>query len=94
MEAEYETFILVWCEREIEVRHQENWLNTCYWHVELRCSERLPVTETGYRSHFVPAAEFANESDVRTFVESWLDEAALSPAWQQYLADSRQLKLF
>ena len=50
----YETFMLVWCARNIEVSYQANWLNSSYCHIELRCEERLPVTKTGYRSQFVP----------------------------------------
>jgi hypothetical protein len=90
----YDTFDLFWCERDIEVRYQANWLNSDHCHIELRCAERLPVTETGYRSHFVPEGVFSGEDEIRTYVLTWLDEAARDPNWARYLEDSKQLKLF
>lgn len=94
MREGYDTFSLTWCERDIEVSYQANWLSSGNWHIELRCSERLPVTETGYRSHFMPTDAFSNEDDLRTCVLAWLDTAAHDPNWQRYLEDSKQLKLF
>ena len=90
----YETFTLVWCEREVEVSVQANWLNTGHWHIELRCVERLPVTETGYRSHFAPEGVPSAQDDVRMYVLEWLDTSAQDPSWQRYVEDSKQLKLF
>ena len=90
----YQTFTLVWAERSIAVSHQSNWLRSLYWHIELRCADRLPVTETGYRSIFMPQADFADETAIKDFVTRLLDEAADGKAWQAYLAASRQLKLF
>jgi hypothetical protein len=94
MEEEQITFTLIWAERVVEVRCQPNWLNSDYGHIELRSTTRLPVTETGYRSHFVPGAAFSDEAYVRAYVERWLNEAAQTRAWQHYLKDSRQLTLF
>ncbi|WP_299771265.1 hypothetical protein [uncultured Tateyamaria sp.] len=94
MSDEYEEFGLVWQERLVSVRYQANWLNSGFCHIELRCSERLPVTETGYRSIFVPNPDFVGDADVETFVLGVLDEAAALKTWVQYVKDSRQLKLF
>jgi hypothetical protein len=88
----YATFALVWSERQIMVSFQQNWLNSRHWHIELRCDEPLPVTTTGYRSHFVPDAAFADQGEIVEFVQSWLDTAASRKPWQTYLAESRQLK--
>jgi len=90
----YQTFTLVWAERSIAVSHQSNWLRSLYWHIELRCADRLPVTATGYRSIFVAQADFADEAAIRDFVIGLLDEAAASKDWQNYLQASRQLDLF
>jgi hypothetical protein len=94
MEEEQITFTLIWAERVVEVRCQPNWLNSDYGHIELCSTTRLPVTETGYRSQFVPGAAFSDEAYVRAYVERWLNEAAQTRAWQHYLKDSRQLTLF
>jgi hypothetical protein len=90
----YQTFTLIWAERSIVVSHQVNWLRSGYWHIELRCADQLPVTATGYRSIFVPQADFADETAIKGFVIGLLDEAAASKEWQNYLQASRQLDLF
>lgn len=94
MKDVYETFTLVWADRDIAVSHQANWLNTGHWHIELRCDDRLPVTATGYRSIFVPQAEFVGDAEIAAFVVALLNEAALSKDWLSYVEDSKQLKLF
>ncbi|MEL7167144.1 MAG: hypothetical protein AAGL96_16875 [Pseudomonadota bacterium] len=80
--------------RPVAVQFQANWLNSDTWHIELRCSDRLPVTDTGYRSIFVPGPRFEGAADVAAYVRSILDEAGKLDEWQRYLEDSRQLKLF
>lgn len=93
-EEGYTAFTLHWQDFTITVEYQANWLNSGHWHLQLRCDERLPVTETGYRSIFVPEASFADEDEIRAFVTTYLDEAAQSKAWQAHLEDRRQMKLF
>jgi hypothetical protein len=90
----YETLTLIWDGCSIEVAYQENWLNTGQWHLELRCTDLIPVTQTGYRSAFVSRDAIAEKEDVGAYVLAWLDHAARDPAWKKQLADSRQLKLF
>ncbi len=90
----YETFSLTWSDRNVSVSYQANWLNSGHWHIELRCDEPLPATTTGYRSHFVPDAAFADQGEIEAYVQAWLDDAATAKTWQTYLIESRQLKLF
>lgn len=55
----------------------------------------LPITETGYRSHFHPCGT-VEESD-GTLIEqvtTWLNEKTKSKDWQYHLEASRQLSLF
>jgi hypothetical protein len=75
----------------------------CRWgviaHLEIRSikPERapLPITETGYRSHFHPRGTVeANGGDVRAQVTAWLDEEAVTSAWWRYVEASRQGTLF
>lgn len=55
----------------------------------------LPITETGYRSHFHPPGTIeAHGGDVVTQVIAWLDEEAAKPAWKQFVESSRQYRLF
>ena len=90
----YDSFDLIWCERTIAARYQVNWLRSDHCHIELRCAERLPVTETGYRSLFVIDGAISDRDSVRAYVLAWLDDAARDPNWQRYLQDSKQLRLF
>jgi hypothetical protein len=54
----------------------------------------IPVTDTGYRSHFARPQEVAAAGGPVPFVRSWLDCEARWPAWQRTLAAWRQLDLF
>lgn len=66
-------------------------------HLEIQSDDGgpLPITETGYRSHFFgPITPSFTESEVTAFVRAWLDEAALNPDWQAAEAARKQLSLF
>ena len=68
-------------------------------HLEIRSIQPprapLPITETGYRSHFHPCGTVeANGGDVMAQVMAWLDEEAVKPEWLAYAAKSRQGELF
>lgn len=54
----------------------------------------LPITETGYRSHFTTAETVESYGGPAAFVLTWLAEEAATPAWRQLEAASRQLALF
>lgn len=73
------------------------WGITSHIEVESIAPKRapLPITETGYRSHFVPIGTVEAEFDsVQAFVRAWLDERAKSREWQEYLASTIQGELF
>lgn len=65
-------------------------------HIEIESDGRvpLPITATGYRSHFLLTEEWAEFGDPGTFVRAWLDEAAETEEWRAYEAERRQLALF
>lgn len=90
----YTTVPLHWQGHDIAVSYQRNWLNSGNWHIELRCDAPLPVTQTGYRSAFLPDAELEGEADLLAHVTAWLDEAAQSKDWLRHVEDSRQGTLF
>ena len=55
----------------------------------------LPITSTGYRSHFhQPGTIEALGDDVVAQVTAWLDEEAAKPHWQAHIEASRQDELF
>ncbi len=52
-------------------------------HIELRTQNKtpLPVTETGYRSHFIQAGTVLHFGGAIAFVTAWLDHEAGCAAW-------------
>ena len=68
-------------------------------HLEIRSIKPehapLPITETGYRSHFhQPGTVEALGGDVIAQVIAWLDEEAAGREWKRYIEASRQGSLF
>lgn len=49
-----------------------------------------PISETGYKSHFLPLKEIENAEELRQYVLAWLAEAAESADWRA----NAQLSLF
>lgn len=60
-------------------------------HIELRTENKapLPVTETGYRSHFMNKEAVAHHGGAVSFVTTWLDHKAERTGWS-----NAQLSLF
>lgn len=60
-------------------------------HVELRSENRaaLPVTETGYRSHYIPIGSVEQEGGAVAYVTAWLEFEAERTRWS-----GTQLTLF
>jgi hypothetical protein len=54
----------------------------------------LPITETGYRSHFISKDMIEAAGGPETYVEAWLNDAATSRGWIEQEADIRQYALF
>jgi len=68
-------------------------------HLEIRSvapeGAALPVSETGYRSHFhQPGTVEVQGGDVVAQVTAWLDETATSSQWRQQEEATQQLSLF
>jgi hypothetical protein len=60
-------------------------------HIEVKAQGRtpLPVTETGYRSHFITSGTVAAHGGAVVFVTAWLDHEAARTGWS-----GAQLSLF
>jgi len=54
----------------------------------------LPITETGYRSHFLPRGAVEDAGGPVAYVRAWLDEAAKAPDFRRREQQSRQMSLF
>lgn len=55
----------------------------------------LPITNTGYKSDFFqPSSTPRSKADIIASVQSWLDEEAAKPAWQDFVEANKQGELF
>ena len=88
-----EELSLIWNGLDIRVtlsREKEpSYIN--FVHIEIRCKEPLPMTNTGYRSHFMQAEAFAEYESLEAFITAWLEEAEQSKDWKQILEARQQL---
>jgi hypothetical protein len=98
-----QTLSIIWNTISIEVMYNDDWSKAyreTYGYgmaqLEIRSQDkqRLPMTETGYRSHFTPAPDINDHGGAEKFVRDWLDHEAQSRAWKAYVKHSRQLSLF
>lgn len=99
-----ETHVATWQGIDLEITWEPNWLSigeelgmdTAHLSITATRPDRakLPVTETGYRSHFTSAETVESYGGPVAFVLAWLDETARAPAWRAQAAADRQLALF
>lgn len=82
----------------IRVTHARDYLASGTDHVETQSIKprkaRLPITETGYRSHFIPPLELMNAGGPVTFVKAWLDQEAKGTSWMKAALRQAQGDLF
>lgn len=92
-----ETGEVIWSGIKVRVTFERNWLNSntfprAHLQVESINPKRapLPITETGYRSHFLAAQDVDAAGGFVAYALAWLQHEAATPAWSA----GRQLDLF
>lgn len=94
-----------WNDITVEIRYEPSWspaMDSCYGrqmaHIQLQSvapeNAKLPVTDTGYRSHFIANDEVIAAGGAVQYVRAWLDDAAHAPAWKDEQEKARQFALF
>jgi hypothetical protein len=82
----------------LSVSFEAEWLGAggCIAHLQVETTERtpLPITRTGYRSHFVPLAEVETAGGPVAYVRAWLEEESSSEEWRSHVEVARQGSLF
>lgn len=82
----------------LRITHSRDYLGQGQDHVEVEsiapAEAPLPISDTGYRSHFLPAPELAAAGGPVGFVEAWLAREALGRDWQRQVAARQQGDLF
>lgn len=103
MSKEYQTLTIEWRKVAITVRHCKDWSKghfningTRMTHTEIINidNDPLPITSTGYKSHFMDSTHLDNYDGILDYVTQWLDHEAQSKQWKAYVVDKSQLKLF
>ena len=93
--AEHRNHKLDWQGRKIEIVYQpRSFAGTAHLQVRARHARSLPITETGYRSHFPHAADVEHMGGPVAYVTAWLDSYAETKAWRRAARDGVQLGLF
>lgn len=77
-----EQHIITWRSVKIEITNTPDKFGMVD-HIELRTENKtpLPVTETGYRSHFMNRGAVAHHGGAAAFVTAWLDHEAKRTRW-------------
>lgn len=82
----------------IRITHARDYLSSGNDHLEIESRRPkkapLPITETGYRSHFLAPLELMNAGGPVTFVTAWLDTEAKGKAWSKAVNAKSQGDLF
>ncbi len=82
----------------LSVSYEAEWFGTggCIAHLQVETTQRtpLPITRTGYRSHFVPLGEVEAAGGPVAYVCAWLEEEASSEEWRSHMEAARQGSLF
>ncbi len=82
----------------LRITHSRNYLTTGTDHIEIESVDPkravLPITDTGYRSHFIAGADIDRCGGLRAFVDGWLKSAAASKPWQRSQVAAKQGDLF
>ncbi|MEZ5924119.1 MAG: hypothetical protein R3D57_07010 [Hyphomicrobiaceae bacterium] len=76
---------LVWRDITARVRHAPDYLSKGWSHIEINVQKPkgapLPITETGYRSHFLDADDLERAGGpVRCFLD-WIERGSRSKSW-------------
>lgn len=81
---------ITWRGIALNITFKPDWLNVAD-HIELETDGRvpLPVTETGYRSHFMPVGRVMAYGGAVAYVTDWLEAEAKRMGWS-----GAQLSLF
>jgi hypothetical protein len=90
-----ETYKLDWQGRKIDISYQpRSFAGTAHLQIRVKHARPLPITETGYRSHFASPADVAQLGGPVAYVEAWLDAMAETKAWKRTAQGGFQMTLF
>lgn len=87
------TYQIKWDNIPITINYIKNYWKSCLVsHLEIKCNEPLPITNTGYRSIWLFDNDPAHR-DIKTFVITGLNEAQNKKSWLAYKEEKKQKAL-
>lgn len=92
----YQECNITWQNIAITIRYTPQWskfAEMAHLEIERVGDGQLPITSTGYKSHFTPKENIEEYGSVQEFVRAWLDEYSKKKEWKTYLVSQRQLTL-
>lgn len=89
------SYQIQWEGINIEINHTpQKWGVIEYLEIKSANREALPITETGYISHFLSEDHLNEYRGPVSYVTSWLEHEASLQEWKDYLDSLRQYSLF
>ncbi len=91
---------MLWQDAVINVSYERNWMGMkdgiAHLEIQVLSPEGaiLPITDTGFRSHFISSLYVEAAGGALPYVRAWLDAEAAKPSWKKRELKSRQLSLF
>ncbi|MEJ0027706.1 MAG: hypothetical protein WDN01_16905 [Rhizomicrobium sp.] len=91
---------LQWRDVTLAVSYERDWMGMkdTIAHLQIRVlgpkGAVIPLTDTGYRSHFISSVYVDEAGGPLAYVRRWLESEAATPAWKRREQASRQLSLF
>lgn len=89
---------LTWRGIEMNATHTPDYISTGWSHIELRVTKPkgkpVPITDTGYLSHFLDEDALKAAGGAAAFFLAWLEREATAKAYAKALARWQQLDLF
>lgn len=94
--TESQECIFVWNGCNIRLKYQPlRWNVIDHLTIQSIDGDPLPITETGFKSHFFGSIEPSlNLDEARDMVIDWLNDGAKCAQWKAYVLKSQQMDLF
>jgi hypothetical protein len=85
---------IIWQDIPITISCICEWPINNFCHIEIRSQGPNPITNTGYRSHFMLLEYLDGYDSAAEYVKKWLAEASQSKEWKAHVEQARQGNLF
>ena len=89
---------LTWRGIKLRITHTPSYITPGWDHLDIRVlapkGAILPITTTGYRSHFLSDDDLAAAGGATAFVRVWIEREAATKTWRKATLRHAQLDLF